>query len=301
MELGLMLDNIELFKGIKLSSYNYCWGSSDNGIETAMTRIAERVGYDATFTHLYYGNEFCEYRLPNETQLLKALQIANDNNLKFVFVTPPVTDWGISQIKESLKILIAYKEKIEIVVNDHGVLQMLSDFTDRFEITIGRICDKLSHDSRASLRDIENYYSKNGLNYARTPGVVSQFSLNIYKAYNVNRFEFDMPKVGISLPENINASLYWPFQYLTMGRVCLFRASQYSSKEKFLIGKEPCTQLCKTLQIEKRKPLNGFQLIDEKNINNIYVFQRGNAIFYLYNENDFEEELNQFNRIIIQV
>ena len=35
MELGLMLDNIELFKGIKLSSYNYCWGSSDNGIETA--------------------------------------------------------------------------------------------------------------------------------------------------------------------------------------------------------------------------------------------------------------------------
>lgn len=301
MDIALLIDNLDMYKDTKVSSYLEGWGSENNGISRALHRMGEYIKEEKKISMLYFGNEFCEYMLPNKTEIMEFMSLCMKENLKPIFVTPVVSDWGIKRMKEDLECLDTYDVDIEIVVNDVGVLELLHRRYTKFKISLGRIFDKTSHDSRASVQELEHYYGTAGLQFARTPGILSEEAKEIFSRYKIERYEFDLPKVGLDLPKNGKFSLYWPYHYLTTGRVCALRASCLGGEEKFLVGNNVCARPCRNIQIEKRKPMNGFQYSNEKKINDLFLFQKGNTVFYLYEADDFEKNAKQFDRIVLQI
>lgn len=294
-----MIEDIKQYNGKKITDYSFSWGNTDNGIEKAVSFLQENFILPE-ITLLYYGNEFCEYRIPSIDELKKAYFFAKKEDLEFVFVTPVVTDYGISIIEQCIESLCEITENPFIVINDLGVLELIKTKYPMCIVFLGRIMDKLSHDIRATKEEFYSYYGHEGIIYASTPSVGSDGFMNALGYKMIERCELDLPAIGINLPKYQRFSLYYPYCYLTTGRVCSMRAHSLEKKEKYLVDTQSCNKLCKSIQIEKRKSLNGYQFMNGQRKNNQYLFQRGNTVFYVL-ENLDVKEIQQFDRIILQV
>lgn len=294
MEIALLIDSKEDYKGSHIGDYSFFWGSENNGLKKISKQI-ERY-YNDKVDFLYYGNEFCEYRIPSINQLLQVLDICKKDKISCVLVTPIVTDYGIEKITNLLDYLIYNNISLDIVVNDMGVLELLRKKEYSGKAIIGRVLEKSSHDCRASADEFDDYYGDNGKKFARTPGIISDYTQMIFNKYGIERYEFDLPRIGLDLPENRDYSLYWPYSYLTTGRVCMFRSLDLKGRNKFLVGETGCGKKCTQYKVEKRKPLNGYSLPPKPDL---FLFQKGNTIFFLNEESDLYTDC--FNRLIIQI
>lgn len=299
MEIALLLEDVTEYCGKELGKYNLNWGSAGNGIKAAATFLAE---FDkVSIEYIYFGNEFCEYRIPTIVQFKRMFELCEKEKIKLVLVTPVVTDYGIERISQLLDFIAEQDYLLDIVVNDVGVLQLINQKKIKCAIIAGRILDKTSHDSRASVKELDLYYGKNGKKFAMTPGVISGQALQVYQKYGIDRFEFDLPKIGLDIPKNIKSSVYWPYSYLTTGRVCMLRATELNGNRKFLVGNRGCGQLCRKYQVEKRKPINGFGFENKDRITDLFLFQRGNTVFFINRYDDFKPFIKKFNRLIVQI
>lgn len=301
MEYALLIEDVKEYRGKSLSAYHLCMGDKRNGLTDADRYYKQFVNEELSF--LYFGNEFCEYRLPSAEQLRRLSELCFKEDLTPFFVTPPVTDYGLEIIEQLMDIVFCEKLLSDVVVNDVGVMTLIHRKYPGINLIAGRILDKTSHDSRATSSELEMYYGENGIKYAMTPGVVSRPSLTVFQEYGVTRFEFDLPKVGLMLPDYIGCSLYWPYSYLTTGRVCLFHSMVSDARQTHLVGNHDCNQLCRKYQIEKRKPINGLVTDNGQKISELFLFQKGNTIFYvndIKDEKQFSSRLEQFDRLIIQ-
>lgn len=301
METAVYLNNLNRYRGKNLSDYSLTFADGkQNGTYQAYQAIVPHV--PDTFTHFYFGCEFCEYQLPEPAQLRAWLRLCDESQLDPVFVTSVVSDVGIWKIRECLRTLTAARTKIPVVVNDLGVLRMIRREFPEVPVIAGRILDKTSHDSRGGEDDFYSYYGEDGLRYAKTPGIQSGYSAAVLRAFEIDRFEFDLPKTGLSLPDHKDAySLYWPYHYLTTGRVCLFRSFSRDPEHKFLVDGSGCPRQCTDMEVEYRKPLPGFYTEGEKRISSMHLLQKGNTIYYVLGDQELEENLPQFGRIIIQI
>jgi len=120
---------------------------------------------------IYYGCEFCEFRIPTISECRTVLQEAQKEMLPVTFLTPLVTQVGMNKIKELLPLLEEYS--CEISVNDYGVLQLLHQKHYDGEIICGRILDKLYHDGRMNRLSFTQYTNEMGYKYLRSPSVSS--------------------------------------------------------------------------------------------------------------------------------
>lgn len=297
MEIAILIESEEEYKGKYVRDYHMLWGSDKNGLSEALRQVEKYK--DHKIDYLYFGNEFCEYKIPSVTQLDKIISLCKKEDIHCVLVTPVVTDYGIERLSFIFDYLKENDICLEIVVNDVGVLELINRKKLVNKLIIGRVFDKTSHDSRASEEELDDYYGENGKRFAMTPGVLSQHSQIIYKQYGVERYEFDIPKIGITLPKIGDYSLYWPYTYLTTGRVCLLRSIDLKGRDKFLVGGEKCHKNCLKYKIEKRKPLNGYVVSENGKKMELFLFQRGNTVFFV-NE-DMESFMDKFNRLIIQL
>lgn len=299
MELAIYISDISKYQGCQIENYQFKFGNPDNqDIMKAYELIVKK--YPHEITHLYFGAEFCEINIPTESELEEFIKICKEDDLSPVFMTPPVTDYGIEKIDDCLKFLYNKFDKLAVVVNDLGVLELVNRKYSHVEIIFGRILDKMSHDPRILEININDYYGENGLKYARTPGNISHYSLGIMKKYSANRIEYDLPKTGIELlNDEMTFSLYWPFSYLTTGRVCLFKGMY--QHDKFIVGNHKCGRLCKNIDLELKKPLMGFQVEYGKKINELTLFQKGNTVYFLNDQSLFLDAQKWFDRIVVQI
>lgn len=295
MEFALFLNDLSKYKGKNIRMYRQSIGNYvENGLQSINYLLREHELFEnQEFKYLYFGNEFCEYRIPKSNQVKNFLEICEKEELIPVFVTPVVTDFGLERIDDCLKYLNSYNGKLSIVVNDYGVMELLKRDNIKFEIIAGRILDKLSHESRASYEDLYKYYDKEGLKYAMTPGILSKSHRKVLDKYNVVRYEFDFPKIGIVTSTKTRLSLYWPYSYETTGRVCLFRSFDKVGNKKFLVGSH-CKINCKNVIVERVTTSN-------KTNAKYYLFQVGNTMFYLNETIDLNQISTIFDRLIIQV
>ena len=305
MDVALYLANPNQFISCYLADYQFTFADSKaNHVDVAYKRMSELITQRGLcrFTHLYFGAEFCEYLLPSRTELEEYIRISKDTGLFPVFVTPVVTDYGISRLVESFDYLDAQDIQYAVVVNDYGVLTLLDTQHSVCEIIAGRVLDKTSHDPRIPEDELLQYYSPAGIRYACEPGIESGRSTDILSKMGICRFEFDLPIVGLELKSTkAHHSLYWPFHYLSTGRVCIFRSINKTGKEKFLVGDIPCNRPCKKLELELRKPLNGYHFEHGIRKSSQYLMQKGNTLFYLYENPNISQQFTQFDRIILQI
>jgi len=257
-----------------------------------ISKLSQLPYLEKRYSRIYFGNEFCQRMIPSRRDLQQALRFTRKKGLDLSFVTPYVTNQGLRKLKNLFDLLSSTGLSGEVIVNDWGVLNLLSRNYPGLSPVLGRLLTKqkrgprlerlLKRDGRPRLirdphspktnylvfqkrlpLDLDYYYK--GSN-AASVGLIHNYLIE----HGVNRIELDNTVQGLSLqlPQGeISASLYLPYIYIATTFFC--PSAGCDQKKKSLLKIRPCTKQCQKYIFKLR----------HKSIPKT-LFLKGNTVFY---------------------
>lgn len=230
---------------------------------------------NVTPLHVYYGNEFCQDRIPEPRELEASCAAIREAGLPLTFVTPPVNNRGCEVLMNRLTELQKWLPTSEIVINDWGTLRLVSEAFPSLVPVLGRLMTKLLREPRVTPR-----FSSDARPEARRALQQCSLTLPAYRRllarFRVRRVELDNLYQGIGIDfkaMDLLPSLYVPFGYVTTGRICLMRNQHLARFQKFATPNGPCPLPC--LWVEMNLTNRNAKADEAKSFP-----QRGNTIFY---------------------
>ena len=241
--------------------------------EDSLERGLPDVRLPEAFRRIYVGDEFCLHRLVDPQGLEAIVRMARDRSRAVTLLTPPVTDEGLERCAVLFDRLEDSHLEAEVVVNDWGALQFLRERHPSLPVSLGRLLNKGFKDPRL----------QNAGAFARLSEEAAELLDRC--TFDSYRFQEEMARRGVSrlerdlLPHGtprwetlggLGTSVYFPFGYVTMGRVCWLASFERGETKKFSLS-ETCRHTCRDLFLG---------LTDKRR--NLALLQDGNAIFYRY-------------------
>ena len=231
----------------------------------------DKIEFD--FDRVYTGDEFCVNRLPDTNELKDIIQVCGDSHKGLSFLLPPLTNVSVEKCRPLFQLLRREGIDIETVVNDMGTLFYLKENYPDFSLSMGRLFNKGFKDPRfkpanncAGLSDdMRQLLNESTFDQPEVMDMARQLA--------VARMERDLFPFENKIEEQhgeIGRSIYFPFGYITSGRVCRLSAMSKKGRKKFLINSD-CNQYCNGLPLLLKNGDTGFTLV-----------QNGNTVFYLY-------------------
>jgi hypothetical protein len=225
----------------------------------------------------YIGDEFCAGRLPSAKRTAEFVRLAREAGVGLTLLTPVLTDDQIDGLIPVLECLSDPSAPAEITVNDWGLLFFLKECFPDLRLSLGRLLNKGFKDPRlgppetvAADADAETDRAFLGHATFDQPRFREKVS-----ALGVRRLERDlMPYDGRTTFEDgpQAVSVYFPFGYVTTGRVCWPSTFAPGRGEDFM-PRQDCARTCEDRPLALRHPDAAF-----------HIRQSGNTIFYLYPE-----------------
>jgi hypothetical protein len=178
------------------------------------------------YDRVYIGSEFCQNILPS-IEDIKFLRTKGVK--KITLLTGLMVTRRLKEFEKSLESIFKVEKKIEIVVNDLGLLRFLHlNYPKRADILLGRPVS---------------------IDYLRMP---KEFLKGFFNKYNIKRIESDENNMVEDLPLNsfLKVSFHFPLHYVCMTRYCPFEKKltlncRHSCENKILklkhsgMGKSP--------------------------------------------------------------
>lgn len=226
----------------------------------------------------YFGVEFCQRLIPDGDSLRKAISLVREARLSFSFVTPPVTDSGIEELRSRFTLLereSGCSNGIEVVVNDWGTLRLLRKEFPGLQPVFGRMMNKMIRDPRVTPYYATSKAPPDGLLAVQQSSLSNPAFQRALLEWGVGRHEFDNLIQGLRLePDGASAlSVYIPYGYVATGRVCMPGSFGLPKALKFTeyMG---CQKECQSYTLRLRNTESPFTNRD------LELIQRGNTIFY---------------------
>ena len=229
--------------------------------------IPERV------ERVYVGDEFCIHRMPDPDVLEAIERSAGRKGWPVTLLTPPVTDDGLERCCRLFRLLEHGTPGAEVVVNDWGLLCLLKDECPSLPVAAGRLLNKgfkdprLAAPERAADISEDAHELLNGCSFS-TPSFRKKL-----REMDVRRVERDLLPYGeadMKSTDGLGSSVYFPFGYVSTGRVCWVASFKASAGRKFS-PLDTCSGPCNGLLLEMEGAPSSFRL-----------FEGGNTVFYLY-------------------
>lgn len=234
--------------------------------------------YEFKLSRLYFGHEFCEHRIPDREAVQLAYTAAVERGLEFTLVTPYVTDQGLGKLLRLFRFLEGLGGRAEVVLNDWGVLRVLSRDFPRFRPVLGRLLNKMIRDPRvAGAYNGESTPAESAAVFRRS-GVTAGVYRSLLKSMGVERIELDNLIQGIDLDFRqlgLEGSLYYPYGCVTTGRACLMGSLGLPAGEKFK-PQPGCRRQCREYTATMAAP--GVEQGD------YVILHKGNTVFYRQGE-----------------
>jgi hypothetical protein len=219
------------------------------------------------FSRLYFGNEFCEQLIPSVTELDQVLDFISENSLDFTLVTPYLTDNGLRGLEILFQEIAQKRPDSEVVFNDYGVLRVLRSRYRQLEPVMGRLLNKMKRGPR--LMAVIDKLPQTTVEYFRSSNLTLPVLGKFLNDNGVRRVELDNVLQGFDFSlDDLNASLYLPFAYVTTTRLCLTNSCDIPEREE-LIGIFPCKRECQKYTFYLRNEIMPVMLI-----------RKGNTIFF---------------------
>jgi len=168
---------------------------------------------------IYYGNEFCEYHIPSIEQIIDHYEFAEKNGLKFVLVTPLISDYGANLLRKTFSRLESICSKMELVFNDYGAYHIAHSMKFK-SLALGRILSRQKRDPRLTkFISPGSKVPKFGVDYFKKS--VANSPPQFLKEFGISRVEIDNLLHG-NFDEDcaVSCSLYYPWGYISMSRWC---------------------------------------------------------------------------------
>ena len=230
-----------------------------------MTRLQNFKYWTPEFSRLYLGQEFCERLLPEVETLSSALKFVREKNLDFTLVTPPVTEKGLKKLIKLLEFLRQEGGKrYEIIINDWGVFSYLKEENYQNPLVLGRLLVKQKRGPR--IMNLKGKIPETAMDHFKRAAVDSPLMTRFLRENGIRRIELDNLLFGMKREaDSLPASLYYPYAYITLTRLCLFA----HFGKRHLRGIVPCQKECEKFQVKLTHPSMPVPLI-----------MAGNAQFY---------------------
>lgn len=239
VELAINVDNYELYnkylnEDIETFMSNYL---KDNFIEK------HKLMYK-NISRIYVGNEFCHNLFPSKRMLIDIIKKANNEGLEVTICFTYVRECYIDKIKSIINEIYNWcnenNKKIEIVINDWGMLKVVENKQDYLTLCLGVLLNKRKKDPR--------YIYKNG--YNENKALIGDNSLNskifseFLKDNNINRFEYESCGYKLNIAKG-NHTLHMPFYVTNTSQYCTLYAKctrMNRVRQKLVMG---CPMYCK--------------------------------------------------------
>lgn len=228
LEIAVKLDNDKLYKNYLHKDINRFKEDyiKENFLENHML-------FKKNISRIYIGNEFCHNLFPQTELLMNIIKKCANDNLNITLCFTYMRDNLIEETKNIIGTVydwcIKNGMKIEIVINDWGMIKLLEDKIDYFTLSLGVLLNKRKKDPR--------YIYKKG--YEKNKDIMCENNLNskifsdFLKENKIERYEYENCGYEILIGEGKH-SLQMPFyvtntsQYCTLYAMCknLDRGSQ---------------------------------------------------------------------------
>ena len=231
--------------------------------------------FDFSIDLVYMGDEFCANLLPNIEQATALAEYAKENGIGLALLTPVLVDRQIDERESLFAALCDLWPDMEVTVNDWGVLFFLKQRFPGFRLALGRLLNKGLKDPRWKTPEVRFDGAQDDAERAILGHCTFDQVRFRKKAgdLGVRRLERDLfpyrDLTGLD-DGDLRTSCYFPFGYVTSGRVC-WQASFEQPGRKHFMPVNGCARPC-----QKRS----FTLAHTKA--NFPVYQNGNTVFYLY-------------------
>lgn len=224
---------------------------------------------------IYFGDEFCEKKMPTLKDLKYLVSRARNKKISVVF--PYLTEPYLDKAKKILN-YISDKDYVfdEIVFNDWGLFYYIRKNYPRMKLVLGRLLTKqktdpfareiiLNKQKKTVCADkkilIPKKVPKNTLEYFGETLINSKIFQRFMSDNNIIRVELDNLNwdMKVKLPGKIKASLYFPYAKITTTRFCGYLNMLENN----------CSKQCEKLKIKLKRSVAGYD----------YVI-KGNAVFF---------------------
>ncbi|WP_143415293.1 hypothetical protein [Geobacillus sp. E263] len=235
--------------------------------------VRSRLGHFSP-TRLYFGSEFCQYRIPKEADLKTAYAFAKENGYDFTFVTPYVPEAGMRKLLPLLEWLETEGSGVEVVVSDWGVLYMIVTTFPSLQPVVGRLLNKMIRDPRVAHRYDQTEAPKQAKEVFFHSSFETASFQTFFRRFHVKSVEYDsFIQTVHALKTPLSISLHLGFAVIATGRSCLV-GTLHQPKEKKFKGDVSCKQQCRHYAAEliNKKPQLGELPVR--------IFQKGNTAFY---------------------
>ena len=248
---------------------------------------------------IYYGSDNCEYLSAYKKDIQKAIEefkIFNKNYpphkvRTFTFVTPYVGDTMMKFLEESLQYLndLHIKNPIEVVVNDYGVLRVVTQKYTNLKPVLWRVIHKLlktplidtfGYEAHPAWELIKNKSEQEKL--AMRDEIVkwqmkfynsSEVSLDIYRSFLekfwVERVAIDYMEKREALFDNsrfwnIGIDLYYPWALIFTWRLCDTSWIENPSRAMYATD-DICPRTCNRFDVFYKVKTSGYNMIQRWN------------------------------------
>lgn len=259
--------------------------------------------YRPCYGRIYFGAEFCQNLIPSLKEVEFALRFAEKRNLRFTLMTPFVTENGLIRLEGLFKLLKARLADCEVVVNDWGILEVLSKRYKTFKPSLGRLLARQNRDpAMARVLEKQPPYgvrTKDGkirivahippgaryqkgikASYVNAPSVQ-----NFLSRFKIQRLELNNLVQGINLEGiKFKVSLYTPFV-----NICTTRFCPMASRIQKIYRLNVCRKECQRY----------YSRLRNKAISTI-LYMRGNTTFYKNPLKPKAAEETAVDRIVFQ-
>lgn len=174
-------------------------------------------------SRLYFGAEFCFWRLPSVEKILSARVWARQAGWAFTLVTPVLGEAERLQLDKRLKSILPELESgDEVLISDWGALDLVRSVRDDLTVILGRA---LSGQKRGP-RILDMTLSAEQEEYFRRGSWHNRAAVELLVEKRIKRIEQDNLLQGLApLPEPLEGSLHIPYAMVTSSRNCPFRTS----------------------------------------------------------------------------
>ena len=187
------------------------------------------------FQRLYIGSDTCQYLLPRERELEKALGFREKNKIPLTLVTPLLTDHGLEKVERLTAML---DKDTEVVINDWGALPGVRG--RGLQPVMGRMLVKTTRNAGFGY---EHRNDSELWEYTHSANFSTPLAMRFIQRAGFNRIELDNVTQGFDFRTDggILFSVYYPYIVMHVMKKCtlLYAAERYPHP-----GKE-CPQPCR--------------------------------------------------------
>lgn len=172
--------------------------------------------------YIYYGSEFCINKFVRNKEYDLICKKCLDSNKRLCILTPIIPEAFWNHAISFIDKFASYKQEIEIVVNDLGLLNYINKFyQNKFIVTLGRLLNRVK-----KAPSILNYFEKlnsDSKEALQTSSCNDEKNLHILYDNNIKNIQYDniIQKNHITHDNNIEKHLWYPYVQITTARKCI--------------------------------------------------------------------------------